>query len=125
MRHTLGTILLFIIGVGILGGVARFIYQVAGPDNEYKAVVLTSGDVYFAKVSDSFGRYLTLRDIFYPQVAQTVQGQQPEVRIIKFGGEIHGPQDEIQVNREHVIMIQPLRSDSQVIETIDQYKSQQ
>jgi hypothetical protein len=125
MRHTLGTILLFIVGIGILGGIARFIYQAAGPGNEYKAVLLSSGDVYFAKVEGGFGHYLTLRDIYYPQIPETQPGQQPEIRLIKFGNEIHGPQDEIRVNREHVIMIQPLRLDSQVLQTIAAYKEQQ
>jgi hypothetical protein len=124
MKHTLGTILLFIIGVGILGGIARFVYQAVGPDSQYKAVLLTSGDVYFARVTDGFGRYVTLRDIFYPQVPQVPEGQQPEVRLVKFGGEIHGPEDEIKVSREHIIMIQPLRADSQVIATIKQYEDQ-
>ncbi len=125
MRHTLGSILLFIVGIGILGGIARFIYQAAGPDSEYKAVLLTSGDVYFAKVEAGFGHYLTLRDIYYPQVPETQPGQQPQIRLIKFGNEIHGPQDEIRVNRDHVIMIQPLRLDSQVLKTIAAYKDQQ
>ncbi|HXK39459.1 MAG TPA: hypothetical protein VJ837_01370 [Candidatus Paceibacterota bacterium] len=124
MKHTLGTILLFIIGVGILGGIARFVYQAVGPDSQYKAVLLTSGDVYFARVSDGFGRYVTLRDVFYPQIPQAPEGQQPEVRLVKFGGEIHGPEDEIKVSREHIIMIQPLRADSQVIATIEQYEDQ-
>jgi hypothetical protein len=124
MRHTLGTILLFIVGIGLLGGVARFVYQAVGPGNAYKAVLLTSGDVYFAKVDVGFGRYVTLRDIYYPQVPQVPEGQQAEVRLVKFGSELHGPEDEIRVNRDHVIMIQPLRSDSQVITTIDDYKNQ-
>lgn len=122
MRHTLGTILLFIIGIGVLGGIARFIYQVAGPDSQHKAVLLTNGDVYFAKVDAGLGRYVTLRDVFYPQVAQVPEGQQPEIRLIKFGGELHGPQDEIRVNRDHLIMIQPLRIDSQVLQTIASYE---
>lgn len=124
MRHRLGSILLFIIGIGVLGGIARFMYEAVSADNEYQAVLLTTGDVYFAKVSDGYGRYVTFRDIYYPQVPQAPAGQQPEIRLIKFGGEIHGPQDEIRVNREHIIMIQPLRSDSRVITTIKQYSNQ-
>ncbi len=125
MRIKLGSIILFIIGIGILGGIARFVYETVGPDSEYKAVLLDSGDVYFAKVDDSWGHYLTLREIYYPQIPQTQAGQQPEVRLIKFGNELHGPQDEIRVNREHVIMIQPLRADSQVIATIKTFKEKQ
>lgn len=128
MRHTIGSILIFIIGLGILGGIARFIYQSAGPAGDYQAVLLISGDVYFAKVENGifgFGRYLTLRDIYYPQIPEAQAGVQPEVRLVKFGAELHGPEDEIRVNRDHVIMLQPLRPDSQVITTIEQYKAQQ
>ncbi|MBP9771994.1 MAG: hypothetical protein KBD16_03680 [Candidatus Pacebacteria bacterium] len=119
MKHTLGRILLFIIGIGILGGIAQFMYERLGPSNEYQAVLLTTGDVYFAKVSDGFGHYLTLRDIYYPQVNQAEGVQSPDIQLIKFGNEIHRPQSEIKVNREHVIMIQPLSPDSPVISTIE------
>jgi hypothetical protein len=122
MRHRLGTILLFIIGVGILGGIARLLYQTVGPGDDYKAVLLTSGDVYFAKVESGYSRYVTLRSIYYAQVPQVPEGQQPEIRLVKFGGELHGPQDEIKVNRDHIIMIQPLRGDSQVVATIRDYE---
>jgi hypothetical protein len=125
MKHTFGTILLFIVGIGLLGGVARFVYQAVGPDKGYKAVLLTSGDVYFAKVRDGFGRYVTLHNIYYPQVPQVPEGQQVEARLIKFGSEFHGPEDEMQVNREHIIMIQTLQADSQVIATIRQYEASQ
>lgn len=125
MRIRLGSILLFIIGIGILGGMARFIYDATGPGSGYQAVLLTSGDVYFAKVDDSWGRYVMLRDIYYPQVPETAPGQRAEVRLIKFGGELHGPQDEMKVNRDHIIMIQPLKEDSQVITTISAYQEQE
>ena len=125
MKHTLGSILIFIIGIGILGGVARFMYERLGPASEYQAVLLTTGDVYFAKVNDGFGRYVTLRDIYYPQVDQTEGVQNPDIQLIKFGNEIHRPQDEIRVNRDHIIMIQPLAADSPVIAVVEQNKASQ
>jgi hypothetical protein len=125
MKLHVGSILLFIIGIGVLGGIARFMYEAAGPGSGYKAVLLTSGDVYFAKVDEGWGRYITLREIYYPQVPETPAGQQPEVRLIKFGGELHGPEDEMKVNRDHVIMIQTLKEDSQVIATINTFKEQE
>lgn len=125
MKHTLGTILLFVIGIGLLGGVARFVYDQFGPGNEYQAVLLTTGDVYFAKVNDGFGRYVTLRDIYYPQVNQTEGVQSPDIQLIKFGNEIHRPQSEIKVNRDHIIMIQPLAADSPVIAVVNENEASQ
>ncbi len=123
MKYTLWSILIFIIGVGILGGIVRFMYERLGPGNDYQAVLLTTGDVYFAKVSDGFGRYVTLREIYYPQVDQTEGVQNPDIQLIEFGNEIHRPQSEIKVNRDHIIMIQPLAPDSPVIAVVNENKA--
>ncbi len=119
MKHTLGKILFFIVGIGILGGLAQFMYERLGPGDEYQAVLLTTGDVYFAKVSDGLGRYVTLRDVYYPKVDETSGAQTPDVQLVRLGSELHKPQGDVRVNREHVIMIQPLQGDSPVISTIE------
>ena len=119
--------LILILIAGAVVGIGRFAYESAqGAGAGYSAVLLTTGDIYFAKVVGEQGHYTMLRDIYYPQVAQNADGTQAQdVQIVKFGNELHGPKDEIRVNRDHIFMIQPLRSDSRVLETIAEYKASQ
>ncbi len=118
--------LILILIAGAVVGVGRFAYEsMNGATAEYSAVLLTTGDIYFAKVVSEGGHYVTLRDIFYPQVAQNADGTQGDVQLIKFGSELHQPQDEMKINRDHVIMVQSLQEDSPVLDTIAGYKASQ
>jgi len=99
--------------------------------NDWQAVFLTNGQVYFGKIADLNKDYVILKDIYYLQViassntiAQPSDVQtQPEQRLtlIKLGNEIHGPKDEMIINREHVIIIEGLKNDSRVVQAINDY----
>ncbi len=114
-----GTIFI-IICLFVIGVVGKIGYDLFGPDSGYSAVLLTTGDVYFAKISPSFGHYVTLRDVYYPQIAE--ESPQTDIRLAKLGSEIHGPKTRMKINRDHIIMVQPLRVDSEVIKTIEASK---
>lgn len=96
-------------------------------DDNYKAVFLTNDQVYFGQVSGIDKPYVTLKDIFYLQVGQPLQPSEPasNVNLIKLGGELHGPQDLMTINRDHILFIEDLQSDSQVVQAITRYKEQQ
>lgn len=103
----------------------------------YQAVFLTNGQVYFGKISNAQGTYATLTDIFYLQVVQPpLQGQQeagqpaapapqaqPQISLVKLGNELHGPIDEMQINRDHILFYENLKSDGQVVAAINNYKA--
>lgn len=99
----------------------------------YKAVFLTNGQVYFGKMSKPNGQYVTLRDIYYLQVNQPLQSgdeaakaaaaqQQPELSLVKLGNELHGPVDEMQINRDQILFYEDLKTDGKVAEAIEAYK---
>ncbi len=110
---------------------------------EWQAVFLTNGQVYFGKVSKVTGDNVYLRDIYYLQVVnQPLQASQqagetaeqpaaepaePEQRLtlIKLGNELHGPRDEMIINREHVILMEDLKDDSRVVQAISDYIANQ
>lgn len=84
----------------------------------YHAVALTNNQVYFARI-DGFGtEYLALRDVFY--IRSRVVNQEPKQAanvLIKRGGEWHAP-DRMIVRRASVILIEPVKEDSQVAKLI-------
>jgi hypothetical protein len=48
--------------------------------------------------------------------------EQTKLSLVKLGGELHGPTDKVYVNRDHVLMIEDLRTDSNVVKTIESSK---
>jgi hypothetical protein len=75
--------------------------------NNYKAVFLTNGQVYFGHLTNVSDEYVKLTDIFYLQVTplqgagaqQGEQQQQQQLSLVKLGNELHAPVDEMQISR--------------------------
>lgn len=94
----------------------------------YQAVFLSNGQVYFGKLYRAGNQYAVLRDIYYLQVTQPPQPIQPgetppaNVNVVKLGGELHGPEDEMRINRDHILFVEDLKNDSRVLTAIDQLK---
>lgn len=110
----------------------------AGSEN-YQAVFLTNGQVYFGKIAKESSKLLYLTEIYYLQVVpppglQTSQEgatsasgnqQQPQVTLIKLGNELHGPVDEMRIERGQILFIENLKKDGRVVQAIEEYKKQQ
>ncbi len=94
-----------------------------GNDN-YSAVFLVNGQVYFGKLNKLDTDYTVLTDIYYLQVdqpiqpAQTKATDQPQISLVKLGDEIHGPKDEMKINKNQILFIEDLKEDGQVVKTI-------
>jgi len=95
----------------------------------YSAVFLDNNEVYFGKISTQGKNYIKLKDVYYLRVTYTTkqddkgqQYQEPNYQIVKMGTEMHGPKDIMDITREHVLFLQPLAKDSQVLAVIDAYK---
>jgi hypothetical protein len=115
----------------------------------WHAVFLTNGQVYFGQLDRPEAQYARLTDVYYLQLqqvqqspttppafdpnsqegeAQVVDAPQPvppRLTMIKFGTELHGPVDFMEINRDHILFWEELRSDSQVVQAIVNYKSGQ
>lgn len=94
----------------------------------WQAVFLSNGQVYFGKIADENSNTLVLKEIYYLQVTQQIQpaqeGQtqpQQNLSLVKLGNELHGPQDEMKINRDHVLFTEDLKTDSRVVEAIVRY----
>lgn len=101
---------------------------------QYQAVFLSNGQVYFGRASSINANFVTLRDVYYLQVSQVLQPAegkrepQPQqtLSLAKLGVfELHKPKDEMKINRDHVLFIEDLQEDSQVVQAIERYKETQ
>lgn len=96
--------------------------------SNYQAVFLVNNQVYFGKLAKANSQYPILKDIYYLQVNQAIQpieegqGSSPDISLIKLGGELHGPTDEMKINRDHILLIENLRSDSNLVGAILKHK---
>lgn len=100
---------------------------------KYQAVFFTNGQVYFGKLSPLAGGYLKLEDIYYLQTKANDTSTNPQetapdtandVELIKLGNEIHGPEDEMILNKDQVLFFENLKNDSRVSQSIKTYQTQ-
>ncbi|MDB5187324.1 MAG: hypothetical protein JWM07_796, partial [Candidatus Saccharibacteria bacterium] len=83
------------------------------------------------KLQSTKGDYLTLTNIYYLQVQQTVQPadanaavNQGETQLVKLGNELHGPQDSMRISDKQVLFWENLKADSKVSQAISNYKAE-
>jgi hypothetical protein len=98
---------------------------------QFQAVFLTNGQVYFGKFSQINSSYVKLTDIYYLQVQQTVQpsssssssSNNQQVSLAKLGGELHGPEDVMFINRDQVLFWENLKNSGKVVQAIQKYQA--
>lgn len=100
-------------------------------DNGMQAVFLTNGQVYFGKVKDVTSQYVNLQDIYYlnteqQQAKEGDKNQQTSTNfaLIKLGCELHGPTDQMIINRDQVTFWENLKNDGKVAKAIEQWRTQ-
>jgi hypothetical protein len=89
---------------------------------EYQAVFLDNGQVFFGKLSDTGSPYLTLREVFYVQTLVEQEKKKTANILVKRGSEWHNP-DFMRINTRHVLVIEPVGSDSRVAQLIREAKA--
>jgi hypothetical protein len=123
----------------VLAALATLIY-LGGPKegdfvdkDKQQAVFLTNGQVYFGHVKSVTGKYLTLEGIYYLNVNQQVQPNQASkdskdtkqtqssISLVKLGCELHGPTDQMVINRDQVTFWENLKTDGQVDNAIEKW----
>ena len=82
----------------------------------YSAVYLTSGDMYFGKLSWFPSPHLT--DVWYLQRTQGQNGQ-VQVSVQPFTSVFWGPSNEISLNSKNILFTTRLMTSSQVVQAIE------
>lgn len=130
-------VLLISIAVLLIAVVASFVFNKPESQKKYvnskqmQAVFLNGGQVYFGNISAINSSYITLSNIYYLRVNQTVQPNQSnsannnnDVSLVKLGCELHGPADQMVINQQQVIFWENLKDDGQVAKAVAQYQKQ-
>ncbi len=102
-------------------------------NSKYQAIFLTNGQVYFGKLSGMNGGYLRLTDIYYLQssdgegdsLQDSNSDSSSDVQLVKLGEELHGPEDEMVINKDEMLFFENLKSDGKVSKAIEQFSSEQ
>jgi hypothetical protein len=98
---------------------------------DYQAVFMDNGQVFFGKLSNGGGDYPLLKEVYYigrqatPAVQASKDQASPEVKniLIKRGNEWHGP-DYMYINKQHIVVIEPVSPKSRVATLITEAKNQ-
>lgn len=102
--------------------------------DQYQAVFLANGQVYFGKIKDMSDKQVSMTNIYYLQEQGQAQTEQPEQKdknntnqmsLTKLGKEVHGPEDNLYIERSQVLFWENLTPDSQVVKSIKNSEKQQ
>lgn len=92
-----------------------------------QAVFLNGGQVYFGNVTQLNGKFINLANIYYLRVNQSVQpadqNNANNISLVKLGCELHGPVDQMTINRDQVVFWENLKTDGQVAKAVAKYVS--
>ena len=91
--------------------------------NLYYAVFLNNGQVYFGNMKNNTEGELVLTNVYYLQLEKNDLSTQAQLSgsmfsLIKMGNEIHGPTNEMFINKQNVLFYEKLRDDSKVVKSI-------
>jgi len=91
--------------------------------DSYYAVFLSNDQVYFGHLDDVNSQYVDLTDVYYLQLSQDLQqaaaaDDKSKVSLVKLGSEMHGPKDNMKINRDQVLFYEELKDDSKVVQSI-------
>ncbi len=103
-------------------GIVKVMWATPGLNSsKYQAVFLEDGKVFFGKLKNTDGEYITLENAYYTRTSQTSNGQTnaDQTALVKVGSETYGPEENIQIARSKVLFWQNLRDDSQVTTAIN------
>jgi hypothetical protein len=90
---------------------------------DYQAVFLDNGQVFFGKIENAGGDYPLLRDVFYIGRQSSPDGKEVRNILLKRGSEWHGP-EYMYLNRQHIVVLEPVAANSRVAQLIKEAKAQ-
>lgn len=95
---------------------SRVIPELSTP---YHAVLMVNGQAFFGRIENLDTQYPLLRDVYYVQSQTNPETKAVTNVLVKRGREWHTP-DRMMLNRNHVLLIEPVKQDSQVAKLMDE-----
>jgi hypothetical protein len=94
--------------------------------NDYQAVFLSNGQVYFGNIQNLTNSYVRMTNIYYlTQGSTSSASSSSNYSLVKLGcQQIHDPLDEMIINRDQVTFWENLNSNGKVVTSIKQFQQQ-
>jgi hypothetical protein len=91
-----------------------------GPEitTPYAAILLDNGQVYYGKLTNAGSNFPELTDVYYIQSQANQETKAVTSVLVRRGNEWHGP-DRMFLNQRHVILIEPVGTNSKVAQLIE------
>ena len=92
------------------------------------SVKLSNGEVYYGQIADLGADPVVIENVYYNYdqlSADAGGGEKPDsgnLRLVKRGQEIHGPDGSLSVVRSQVVYMEPMKEDSKVLKAILEYE---
>jgi len=92
--------------------------------SSWSAVFLTNGRTYFGQTEGESSNFLTLTNVYYLQMQEVpaeTEGEeaQSQLSLMSIEDEMHSPEDYMKINKDHVLFIQELKSDSSIVTSLE------
>lgn len=84
----------------------------------YAAVLLDTGQLYYGKLTDAGSVFPELTDVYYIQSSVNQETKAVSNVLVRRGNEWHGP-DRMFLNERHVVLIEPVGTNSKVAQLIE------
>jgi hypothetical protein len=85
----------------------------------YQAVLLDNGQVYYGMLSGLGTRFPVMKDVYYIVRTEDTQTKQVKNVLVRRGKELHAPTETI-LNARHILMVEPVGTNSEVARLIAQ-----
>jgi len=85
----------------------------------FQAVLLQNGQAFFGQLANANSDYPVLRNVYYIRSQVNQETKQVTNQLVKRGQEWHAP-DVMVINRQHIVLIEPVKPDSQVAKLIEE-----
>jgi hypothetical protein len=95
-----------------------------GPEIQtpYAAVLLDNGQVYYGKLANAGSKFPELTDVYYIQSQVNQETKAVTNILVRRGNEWHGP-DRMFLNERHIVLMEPVGTNSKVAELIQADKN--
>lgn len=84
----------------------------------WQAVFLENGQVYFGKLKEYDQNYVSLKNVYYLREGKGLESDSANLDLIKLGGEVHGPEDEMFIEKGSIQYFENMKETSRVVQSI-------
>lgn len=98
--------------------------------NVFYAVFLDNGQVYFGRITKQTSTEVVLNNVFYLKASTDLSTQSTKelpdanLALVKLGQELYKPQDKMIINKDHVLFLEEMGSNSEIMNAIEKYENQ-